>query len=104
MQKKTYTNTTLVCQLQSKKQLPETECLNGLISLTQGGVLFQETRPRKREIRNAKLYEGKHVSLVRRKDGLYYPLIKAIRAQGIDRSSLAFSIYSEISEALNCVE
>lgn len=105
MQKKTYPNTTLICQLQNKKQLPETECLNGIISVIKGGVLFQETIPRKREARNTKLYEGKLVSLVRRKDGRYYPLLKAIKSSDVsDRSTLAFSIYSEISEALNCVE
>lgn len=105
MQKKTYSNITLVCQLQNKKQLPETECLNGLISLVKGGVLFQETLPHRRERRNTKLYEGSRVSLVRRKNGFYYPLLKAIKpSEATDRSSIAFSIYSEISEALNCVE
>ncbi|MBO4483210.1 MAG: hypothetical protein J5735_05270 [Prevotella sp.] len=105
MHKKLYSNTQLVCQLQTKKQLPETECLNGVISLTKNGVLFQETIPRKRENRNGKLYEGTHVSIVRRKDGLYYPLLKAIKpTEDLDRSSLAFSIYSEISEALNHIE
>ena len=105
MHKKLYTNTQLVCQLQTKKQLPETECLNGVISLTKQGVLFQETIPRKRECRNGKLYEGSHVSIVRRKNGLYYPLLKAIKpTEDLDRSSLAFSIYSEISEALTHIE
>lgn len=105
MQKKTYQNVTLVCQLQNKKQLPTTECLKGLISQTQDGVLFQETVPYKRVVRNGKLYEGRYVSIVRRKDGLYYPLLKAIKpSEATDRSSIAFSIYSEISEALNCVE
>lgn len=57
--------------------------INGMLSQDEeGGILFQENLPRKREIRNTKLYEGKHVSLVRRKDGLYYPLVKGIRAQG----------------------
>ena len=95
MQKKSYQNVTIVCLLQTKKQLPETECLNGLISLAKGGILFQETLPHKREIRNTKLYEGTRVSLVRRKNGFYYPLLKAIKpSEAIDRSSIAFSIYS----------
>ena len=105
MQKKTYQNITLVCHLQNKKQLPETECLSGVISKTTDGVLFQETLSHKRVVRNGKLYQGNYVSIVRRKNGLYYPILKAIKASAVnDRSTLAFSIYSEISEALNCVE
>ena len=79
--------------------------ISGMLSPTEGGVLFQETLPRRRDIRNARLYEGSHVSVVRRKDGFYYPLLKAFKSQEMqDKASLAFTIYSELSEALSSIE
>lgn len=80
--------------------------INGMISQTKdGGVLFQETLPRKRYIRNSRLYEGTLVNIVRRKDGLYYPFLKAFKPEDIaDKNDFAFRIYTEINEALNIID
>lgn len=80
--------------------------INGMISQTKdGGVLFQETMPRKRDIRNSRLYEGSLVNIVRRKDGLYYPFLKAFNPEEVtDKSAFAFRVYSELTEALNTIE
>ena len=70
-----------------------------------GDILFQETLPRRRDIRNNRLYEGQLVNIVRRKDGLYYPFMKAFNpAEVTDKASFAFKVYQEISEALNSID
>ena len=70
-----------------------------------GDILFQETLPRRRDIRNNRLYEGQLLNIVRRKDGLYYPFLKAFNpAEVTDKSSFAFKVYQEITEALDSIE
>ena len=80
--------------------------VNGMISTNgDGQILFQETLPRRRDIRNNRLYEGQLVNIVRRKDGLYYPFMKAFNpAEVTDKASFAFKVYQEISEALNSID
>ena len=116
MNKKIFQNINLTCVFQNTNpnfgaENPSTlnhqpsTVICGMLSPTEGGVLFQETLPRRRDIRNARLYEGSHVSVVRRKDGFYYPLLKAFKPEEMqDKASLAFKIYSELSEALNSIE
>ena len=70
-----------------------------------GGILFQETLPRRRDIRNNRLYEGQLVNIVRRKDGLYYPFLKAFNpAEVTDKSLFALKVFKELTEALNTIE
>lgn len=78
---------------------------HGIFSATEGGgYLFQETLAKRKAVRNAKLYQGSQVSVVRRKDGFYYPLLKSFRPEDIaDKSAYAFRIYCEIQDALNNV-
>lgn len=79
--------------------------VSGILSPIDGGMLFQETLTRKRPIRNSRLYEGQHIALVRRKDGFYYPLLKALKPQELqDKPSLAFRIYCELTEALGFID
>lgn len=105
MNKKIFQNINLTCVFQNTNTDPTT-VLSGMLSNTaDGGILFQETLPRRRDIRNARLYQNDHLAVVRRKDGLYYPLLKAFRPEELaDKATLAFKIYSEISEALNSIE
>jgi len=116
MQKKLFERINLTCVFQNTTAFEATEgnvsspaetLFTGMLGPNPNGtgILFQETLPRRRDIRNAKIYEGEHVSLVRRKDGRYYPLLKAFRPEDVtDKSTLAFRIYSEISEALNTID
>lgn len=106
MNKKIFQNINLTCVFQNTSNPEPSTVLCGMLSNTaDGNVLFQETLPRRRDIRNARLYEGSHVAVVRRKDGLYYPLLKAFKPEEMqDKASLAFKIYSELSEALNSIE
>lgn len=115
MNKKVYQNINLTCVFQNTNpnfgaQVNSTAnqqpvVVSGMLSSTDGGVLFQETLPRKRDIRNSRLYEGTLVNVVRRKDGLYYPFLKAFNPKEIaDKNDFAFRIYSEINEALNSID
>lgn len=119
MNKKVYQNINLTCVFQNTTPgFMPTEgskvtgsnvsnvVINGMISPSKdGGILFQEALPRKRDIRNNRLYEGKLLNIVRRKDGLYYPFMKAFNPDEVkDKSEFAFRVYQEITEALNSID
>lgn len=120
MNKKVYQNINLTCVFQNthpnlvnigtsgtvETSGTSTKVVSGMLSPSKdGGVFFQETLPRKRDIRNNRLYEGKYVNVVRRKDGLYYPFMKAFKPEDIqDKNDFAFRIYTEINEALNTID
>ena len=117
MNKKVYQNINLTCvfqntnpnfgnQVNNNTANQQPVVVSGMLSPSKdGGVLFQETMPRKRDIRNSRLYEGSLVNIVRRKDGLYYPFMKAFNpAEVEDKSNFAFRVYQEISEALNSID
>lgn len=112
MNKKVFEKVNLTCVFQNTNNfVPNVSngnnvVINGMLSPTgDGSVLFQETLPRKRDIRNSRLYEGKYLNIVRRKDGLYYPFMKAFNPNEItDKSTFAFRVYQEITEALNTID
>lgn len=121
MNKKVYQNINLTCVFQNTNNFMPAAgsnvsgssvsggsnvVINGMISPSKdGGILFQETLPRKRDIRNNRLYEGQLVNIVRRKDGLYYPFMKAFNPDEVtDKSAFAFRVYSELTEALNTID
>ena len=117
MNKKIFQNINLTCVFQNTNPnfVPANGSTNvnsnqpvvsGMLSpCNEGGILFQETLPRRRDIRNNRLYEGQLLNIVRRKDGLYYPFLKAFNpAEVTDKSSFAFKVYQEITEALNSIE
>lgn len=80
--------------------------VNGMLSRgADGGVLFQETVAKKREVRNNRLYEGTLANLVLRKDGRYHPFVKGYKPGGkISKQDYAFRVYCEINEALKDVD
>lgn len=118
MNKKVYQNINLTCVFQNTNpnfgnnvtvnasNTANPMVISGMLSPTaDGNVLFQETLPRKRDIRNSRLYEGQYVNVVRRKDGLYFPFLKAFNPKEIaDTNDYAFRIYSEINEALSSID
>lgn len=120
MNKKVYQNINLTCVFQNthpnlvnigtsetvETSGTSTKVVSGMLSPSKdGGILFQETMPRKRDIRNNRLYEGQLVNIVRRKDGLYYPFMKAFNPDEVkDKSEFAFRVYQEITEALNSID
>jgi len=110
MPKKVYEQVRLTCVFQNTNNIDtsisSSTVIQGMLSKESAdGFLFQETLPRLREVRNSKLYQGEMVSIVRRKDGRYYPLLKALNANDLsDKSTLAFRIYTELSEALNVID
>lgn len=112
MQKKIFERINLTCVFQNTNNFGNGNSssnqvvVSGMLSPDKdGNILFQETIPRRRDIRNNRLYEGKFVNIVRRKDGCYYPFMKSFKPEDIkDKSEFAFRIYSEITEALNSIE
>ena len=118
MHKKTFERINLTCVFQNTNNFgnavnsntasinQSNTVISGMLSPSKdGGILFQETMPRKRDIRNNRLYEGQLVNIVRRKDGLYYPFMKAFNPDEVkDKSAFAFRVYQEITEALNSID
>lgn len=99
--KKQYQNITLTCSLQQTQDITENQCLSGLFTKNPDGTFtFEEVVPKIRDVRNAKLFDGQHISMVRMKNGrlqIHFKLIDTVE----DPHQLAYSIYSEISTALS---
>lgn len=104
MKKKTYSNTTLTCTLQQSDELQESQCLTGIISKTREGFRFEEAVHKGRPPHNPKLYDGKYISMVRRKNGRYQCHIKTFDPKEMDRSRVAYDIYAEISQAFQIID
>ncbi|MDO4195942.1 MAG: hypothetical protein Q4D33_07290 [Prevotellaceae bacterium] len=83
-------------------------CYPGILSRTDTDqFVFQETVRKERRVthRNPKLYEGNYISLVRKLNGSYQCHLRTMPdLTTVDRSKLAFNIYSEILDALEVVE
>lgn len=109
MSKKTVKGINLTCVFQNTNNFGTTNASNnnvaipGMLSdLGKGEALFEETIPRKRVIRNNRLYEGEYLNVVRRKDGLYYPFLKAFNPETAkDKSAYVLKVCNELSEMFN---
>lgn len=103
MIKKMFYRVNLACSLQQDEDINVNQCLNGLFSRNaDGSFSFEEVVPKVRDLRNAKLFDGEFVSLVRRKDGklqLHFKVFSSVE----NTQQLASEIYSEIANALNQV-
>ena len=93
MFKKNYNSVNLRCIMQDSEPTPErTSC--GILSVnpTNGSFIFEE----------AILYDGKHISMVRKANGKCQIHMKTM-TDGIDHNNYAFEVYSEIVSALNYI-
>lgn len=112
MQKKIFERINLTCVFQNTNNFGNGNAssnqvvVSGMLSPDKdGNILFQEAIPRRRDIRNNRLYEGTLLNVVRRKDGCYYPFMKSFKPEDIkDKGAFAFRIYSELTEALNSID
>lgn len=115
MKKKTFQNVNLTCvfqntnpfdtetSLSSKPSALSQTVLSGLFSHNDDGTFsFEEVIPKTRDVRNAKLFDGKHISMVRMKNGKLQIHFKVMDSIG-DPHQLAESIYREVSTALNSI-
>lgn len=103
MIKKMFKSVNITCLLQQGEDVSVNKCLNGLFSRNaDGSFSFEEVLLKVRDLRNAKLFEGKFVSLVRRKDGKLQLHFKALGSVE-NPQQLAYEVYSEISTALTQV-
>lgn len=103
MNKKTYTSTNLACVLQHSEEITNDQCLNGVISKTSDGFRFEEAIRKGRPPRNPKLYDGKHISMVRMANGKYQFHMKTL-SDGLDREKLPFAVYTEMTAALQILD
>lgn len=112
MKQQTISDLKLVCKFQDTRNFGCTNAkgsnvaIPGMLSDTgKGTALFEETIPRKREFRNNRLYEGTYVNVVRRKDGLYYPFLKAFNPQVIkDRGAYVIAVCNELNKAIYSIK
>jgi hypothetical protein len=78
----------------------EGQCYNGVLS--RDGVdhfIFEESCQKRRCQRNPKLFDGNYVSMVRKQNGKYQFYMKTL-ADNFNRDNLAYSIYAEVSAAV----
>lgn len=99
MKKKTYTATNLACVLQHSEEIPNGQCLTGVISRTSDGFRFEEAIRKGRPPRNPKLFDGKFISMVKMQNGRYQCHLKTM-GENFDRQNFAFSVYSELNSAM----
>lgn len=99
MSQVTHTPTTLHCTLQPDHALSPEHCLNGILTQTADGFLFEETIRKGRPPRNPKLFDGRYLSLVRMQNGRYQMHIKTMDPD-IDPKELSIGICHEVLDAL----
>lgn len=100
MRKKTYQSVQLTVMLQNENELPANQCLAGVLSCQESGVLFEEAVHHRRHKRNPKLFDGNYVSMVHMANGRYHCHMKTIDASGIQNHQwLALQVYSELLDA-----
>ena len=104
MFKRTYKNINLSCIMQQDSENSKEKCLNGVMSKTRDGFLFEQAVRKGGCKRNPKLFEGDYCSLVHQRDGKYKIHMKTIDASTITNyQSFAFSLYCELLNALSIV-
>ena len=103
MFKKNYNSVNLCCIMQDGEPSPERSCC-GILSVNpkDGSFIFEESIRKVRTTRNPKLFDGKHISMVRKANGQYQIHMKTMSAN-IDRKNYAFEVYCEIFSALNYI-
>ena len=104
MNKKSYPQIELNCVYQQVRDIEDNQCLCGIISRQGTGKFrFEESIRKGRAPRNPKLFEGKHISMVRKANGKYQFHMKAL-SDGFDREKLPFAIYTEMTAALQILD
>ncbi len=101
-------NTNLCIDLKTVMQndsiLVKGHCYNGILTRdTETHYRFEETIRKGRRPRNPKLFDGKHISMVRKSNGKYQIHMKAMDEK-LDREKFALEIYSEVVSALKIVD
>ena len=104
MTKKNYSQIELSCVYQQVQDIEQNQCLNGIISRQGDGKFrFEESVRKGRAHRNPKLYDGKHISMVRMANGKYQFHMKTL-SDGLDREKLPFAVYTEMTAALQILD
>lgn len=101
-------NTNLCVDLKTVMQkdplLVEGQCYNGILTRdSDTHYRFEEAIRKGRRPRNPKLFDGKHISMVRKSNGRYQIHMKAM-GEKLDRETFAFEIYREVVSALKIID
>ena len=101
-------NTNLCVDLKTVMQkdplLVEGQCYNGILTRdSDTHYRFEETIRKGRRPRNPKLFDGKHISMVRKSNGRYQIHMTAM-GEKLDRENYAFEIYREVVSALKIID
>lgn len=104
MIKKNYPNVMLQCVTQ-QTEVNYRKSHTGILTLTDEGFRFEES-VRKSYPPNPKVYEGQYLSMVRRPNGKYRPLLKTVSPADTtpeQRKDMAFKVYTELLNALEII-
>ena len=98
--KKTFNNINLICKMQNEVEPSKNHALVGSISRDDTDFIFEEVAtPCKPHTRNPKIYDGKHVSLIRKRDNSIQFTFKKMDMD-FDHEKFALDVYIEVSNAL----
>lgn len=104
MNKKYYPQIELNCVYQKVQDIEDNQCLSGIISrLGSNKFRFEECIRKGRAPRNPKLYDGKHISMVRKANGKYQFHMKTL-SNDFNREVLPSEIYNEVTAALQILD
>ena len=95
-----FKNQQIDCFFQDDTSVSEKECLVGVLTKTAKGFRFeQEIKTTKPHTRNPKIFDRKHISVVRRPDNSLKFSFKELKPNA-DLERFAFEVYSEIRTAI----
>ena len=99
-------NANLELRAQEQSCLEDGRCHPGILSFNPDqGYLFQETLPRQAYEPNPRLYNGEHLSLVRRRDGKYQPHLKTVTIdETFDPHVYCATVLNELISAMSYVK
>lgn len=95
----------LYLHMQEDTEIASGKLHSGIISTQEDGrYLFEETSPQTTHPRNPKLYDGKYVTLVRKRNGRYQPHLKTLVVDdAFEPHTFAHQVYNELINALSYV-
>ena len=102
MEKKTYLNVRVTCLYQNnEKDLSDNQCLCGVFGKANGGFIFEEAIRNGRKPRNPRIFDGKYISMVKRRNGRYQCHIKTFDPNVVDRKVVLMQVCDELSKAFS---
>lgn len=103
MEKQNFKNQQVICYTQEGTLIAANSCLTGILAKTANGFRFEEeVKTTKPHTRNPKIFEMRHISVVRRADNSLKFSFKELRGN-FNPEQFAQEVFLEIVQAINAI-